>query len=159
MAASPPRGSANHAFRQRLVAVAEHPIRCVRRRFTGEHAAGHCRQRIDVGRRSLRALARVLLERREVGGQGHIVERPVGEPGVEPPERAGVRAAGVRADGGGRPIAASAGSVLAGKSFTLMVIIGNHYRRHFSAGSGSVSERWSRWSRQLTIRAQSGPKT
>ena len=46
---------------------------------------------IDVGRRSLRALARVLLERREVGGQGHIVERPVGEPGVEPPERAGVR--------------------------------------------------------------------
>ena len=38
--------------------------------------------------------------RREVGGQGHIVERPRVEPGVEPPERPGVGPPGVRADGG-----------------------------------------------------------
>ena len=36
----------------------------------------------------------------EVGGQGHVVERPPVEPGVEPPERARVGAARVRADGG-----------------------------------------------------------
>ena len=36
----------------------------------------------------------------EVGGQGHIVERPAAELGVQPPARAGVRPAGVRADGG-----------------------------------------------------------
>ncbi len=36
----------------------------------------------------------------EVGGQGHIVERPSVEPGVEAAERAGVGPPGVRADGG-----------------------------------------------------------
>ena len=36
----------------------------------------------------------------EVGGQGHVVELAAIEPGVEPPERAGVGAAGVRADRG-----------------------------------------------------------
>ena len=36
----------------------------------------------------------------EVGGEAHVVELASVEPGVQPPERAGVRAAGVRADGG-----------------------------------------------------------
>ena len=36
----------------------------------------------------------------EVGGEGHIVERPAVEPSVKPPQRAAVGAAGVRADGG-----------------------------------------------------------
>ena len=36
----------------------------------------------------------------QVRGQGHIVELAAVEPGVQPPERAGIGAAGVRADGG-----------------------------------------------------------
>ena len=36
----------------------------------------------------------------EVRREGHVVELAPVEPGVEPPERAGVGAVGVRADGG-----------------------------------------------------------
>ena len=36
----------------------------------------------------------------EVGGEGHVVERPAVELGVEPPQRAGVGPPRVRADGG-----------------------------------------------------------
>ena len=36
----------------------------------------------------------------EVGGQRRVVELAAVEPGVEPPERAGVGPPGVRADGG-----------------------------------------------------------
>ena len=81
----------------------------------------------------------------EVGGQGHIVERPAVEPGIEPPERAGVGPPRVRADGGldqaargcrRPPERGSSGSGLASTSFMLTVIIGNHYSRHFRPGSG-----------------------
>ena len=60
----------------------------------------------------------------EVGGQRRVVELAAVEPGVKPPERAGVGAAGIRADGAstkrravsvGRPISASSGSILAGE--------------------------------------------
>ena len=72
----------------------------------------------------------------EVGGEGRVVELAAGEPDVEPPERAGGGPSGVRADGGprpggarspaARPIAVSSGSVLAGQSFMLTVIIGKN---------------------------------
>ena len=84
----------------------------------------------------------------EVGGQRHVVELAAVEPGVEPPQRAGVGAAGVRADGGldqasrGRcraaDIAASSGSIRAGESFMLRALIGNVLCHDFSGCLGPV---------------------
>ena len=71
----------------------------------------------------------------EVGGQGRVVDLAAAEPGVEPAERAGVGPPGVRADGGldeaARGLCRAAdrglfGVVLAGESFMLKAIIGNH---------------------------------
>ena len=72
----PPGRNATHAFRQRLVAVVGHPIWGVRWRLAGEHPVRDRRQRIDVGRRSLRSLARVLLVRR-ISGRQHLCVSPL----------------------------------------------------------------------------------
>ena len=78
----------------------------------GEHPGGPFSGRIrltaelraEAGRgdrhRRARGGAAGIVQLGEVGGQGHIVERPAVEPGVEPPQRAGVGAPGVLADGG-----------------------------------------------------------
>ena len=80
----------------------------------------------------------------EVGGQGHIVERPAAEPGVR--RRAPAYARRVfglteastrrRAVCVGRPIAASSGSILAGESFMLRAIISNNSIAFLSLDSG-----------------------
>jgi len=52
------------------------------------------------GDRCARRGAAGVVQLGEVGGQGHVVELAAVEPGVEPPQRPGVGAAGVLADGG-----------------------------------------------------------
>ena len=80
----------------------------------GEHAggpgagrgrlAGEPRAEAGRGGPTARALADArprVVELGEVEGEGRVVERAAGEPGVEPVERAGVGPAGVRAERGG----------------------------------------------------------
>ena len=51
------------------------------------------------GKKLLEVRPALVVELGDVGGEGCVLERPAGEPGVEAAERPGVRPAGVRAEG------------------------------------------------------------
>ena len=70
-----------------------------RREQAGRRASPASTPKQNRHRRARRGAAGVA-QLGEVGGQGHVVELAAVEPGVEPPQRAGVGAAGVLADGG-----------------------------------------------------------